>query len=527
MKKAVVVLCFVIMLLLLVSGIAAAGFWQDITGMFSLSKLFKTKTTQQALPSQAEKAVTTECKVYIDGKCATELQPKLNMNLQKSAKAYTLESQKAKTVGGKTVKVSKTEKTITHNVMIGTQTKTVKVPVVNVCISNKCKDYGIDESVEISGIVYDMVLVKDNVNLIPKGVPLVSPHEEDISEIDLPPLRPMIQPKIQIVMPPLRLLTPHIFKIGIIIDRDTVPIPQASREEMQEVIRLANDKLRLRSTNIQFELQDIQNVNMGGYDAYGELGSMEMASPNDEHEYVINYYMAHIASPPNGIIIFREDSGASSLGGYGLLALNLIEYGFCNNFQSPELGDSSIYGAILDWDHRYGHCGYDEVYDETNGFDGNRISSISVDGECRNMPGTPCVFRNGYYMCSNIDFENDEYARTRLSFLANTIIHEFLHSFHPTEESLNAYHFGGRDCPESDCDSDFLECAEWYSGMCPLIWANFANSWQSSCNVASTITRREVSPMPTGCRSDADCRAGQRCQSSTGRCLTSSPAPST
>ncbi|HII14946.1 MAG TPA: hypothetical protein HA362_01415 [Nanoarchaeota archaeon] len=466
MKRKYLALVFIIAILLL-STIAAAGFWQDITGgVISLSKFFKTKTTQQTIPP-AEKAVTIECKAYIDGKCATESQPKLNMNLPKSAKAYTLESQKAKTVSGKAVKVSKTEKTITHNVMIGTQTKEVKVPVVNVCINNKCKEYGIDETLEIAGVVYDMALVKEKITLLPKGAQIIPPHEEDISKIELPPLKPMIQPKIKVVTPSLiPMPQPHIFKIGVIVDRDTIPYTQATRAEIEEAIALANDMLRIRNVNIQFLLQDIQNVNMGGYDTYmGEGWSVS--------GYIDDYYMGHIVSPPNGVAIFREDSVASLYGGYAVVSSNLIDYGFCNNFQSPALGNSYIYGGVHDWDHMYASCGYDSNLDSSNGYDGNHISAVSIDGECINSPGTPCIIHNGYYMCNNTDFENEEYARQRLNFIASNLIHEFLHSF---SETLS--HYCTVDCPSS------CELAQDYAGMCPFVWDNFKNSWHSCGNIA-------------------------------------------
>ena len=405
--------------------------------------------------------------MYIDGKCANELQPKLNVKLQKSAKVYTLEPKKSKTISGKTIKATKTEKTFTRNVKIGTKEKSVKVPVVNICIGSKCKDYGLDESVEISSVVYDLILVKDKVNLIPKGVPLIPPHEEDISKIELPPLKPMIQPKIKIATPSLSpMSTSRIFKIGFVIDRDTVPLPQASREEIQEAIRLANNKLNLHNTNIQFELQDITELNMGHY-ALGERDSLP------QYSYIDNYYFSHASDPPNGVIIFREDPTASSYGGYSSGSSNLAGYGLYNRFESPLYGGSVIYGSVIDFDHMYAACGYD---DNENHISDVPIDRESGDRECTRSRGIPCVFHNGYYMCSHIDFENDDYARTRLSFLANTIIHEFLHSFHPTRESLMIYHYGNLDCPDASCD--VLDCFAFYSGMCPVTWEEFLRSWQ-------------------------------------------------
>lgn len=459
MKFKYIAFIFIITILLL-STIATAGFWQDVTGMFSFSfsKIFKKQTAQQTLP-QAEKIITTECKAYINGKCATELQPKLNMNLQKNAKLYVMESKKTKIIAGKTIKVTTIEKAFTRNVKIGTKEKSVKVPVVNICIDNKCKNYGVDETIEVGGVVYDLLLVEDKINLIPKGVPIITPHEEDISKITTPFER--FKPKTY-GPPPFRTTpTPRIFKVGVIIDRDTVPAPQASREDILEALRLANNKLRLRSTNIQFELQDIVELNMGHY-APGEW------DPTPQFIYIDNYYLEHISSPPNGVIIFREDPTASSYGGYAIGSSEFSEYGFCNNFTSPLYGSSVIYGGVLDWDHMYAACGYDDYE--------NHISDISIDGQCFNSPGTPCVLHNGYYMCSNTDFENDEYARQRLSFVADSLIHEFLHSF-----SATLSHYCTPDCPSS------CELIRDYAGMCPAAWDSFIGSWHICDSLAIPV----------------------------------------
>ena len=63
MKCKYLALIFIIAFLLL-STIAAAGFWQYVTGMFSLSKFFKTKIAQQTIMPPGT------CKISIDGECA-------------------------------------------------------------------------------------------------------------------------------------------------------------------------------------------------------------------------------------------------------------------------------------------------------------------------------------------------------------------------------------------------------------------------------------------------------------------------
>lgn len=64
MKKFPAFLFIFLVLLLLVSGIAAASFWQDVTGMISLSKFFKSKAAQKTI------APPSTCRISIDGECA-------------------------------------------------------------------------------------------------------------------------------------------------------------------------------------------------------------------------------------------------------------------------------------------------------------------------------------------------------------------------------------------------------------------------------------------------------------------------
>mgnify|MGYP001602545361 CR=1 FL=1 len=61
MRKSLVFLFVFLVLLLLVSGIAAAGFWQDITGMFSLSltKIFKKQTAVTAAKQPAAVSISS------------------------------------------------------------------------------------------------------------------------------------------------------------------------------------------------------------------------------------------------------------------------------------------------------------------------------------------------------------------------------------------------------------------------------------------------------------------------------------
>ncbi len=496
MNKKIFALFFCVALIL-ISSFISAWFWQDITGMasFSLSKIFKTQQSNV----QSGKITDAGCKIDSKGKCFTAIaSQRLNPTLQKNAKLQTLQFNQQKTISGKQIKISKTEKESTRIVLEGAKTKRVNVPVVNLCISGRCQDYGIDQTVDINGVIYDLAVVRNEIKLFPRGAPLVPPHNERWIEFEQTDYFPSEPISIEAAVPeliPVPITAPRIFKAGFIIDRDTVPHPQATRAEIEELIRIANEKFSAR-TNIRFVLHGVQEVNMGGYDTYGAWG-INADGTSQILQSADDYYNAHMDAPPNGIIIFREDPTASSYGGYATLSSNLQGFGFCNNFAAPITGDSFIYVGVLDWDHMNSMCGYDDNAHE------NRISDVSIASELGiqcGRPGVPCRFFSdlNYYVCNLTDTERWVF-RNRLNSRAKAMVHEFLHSFHPSPVASNSFHgpcsSTSGDCPENfvdsltgfSCDargSDMLELGDSYARMCPITWKMFADSWHSCGNIA-------------------------------------------
>lgn len=196
------------------------------------------------------------------------------------------------------------------------------------------------------------------------------------------------------------------------------------------------------------------------------LGGSEDMGPALEEKLQDN---AELARRANGFVFFSADQTARSYGGYAWplypSSLGLSDY--CNTFAYK--GETELmYGSVIDWAHMFGSCGYDENLDH--------ISSVRINGECRNQPGTPCVFHNGYYMCKNLI--DDYYATDRNLFTITTVIHEIMHHF---GDGGNSDHFGTNECiARGTYEKDFYcpseDDSECYFDMCPYVYDNFENA---------------------------------------------------
>jgi hypothetical protein len=148
--------------------------------------------------------------------------------------------------------------------------------------------------------------------------------------------------------------------------------------------------------------------------------------------------------------------------------------GYINRFDSPYVPADHIYIGVIHFGHRYARCGYGDS--ETP------ISDVSIDGECSNQPGTACVERFGYSMCSNA--VDDLYASTSTYMASSSIVHEIMHPFgrggaldhYFTPECTKAMQSGISVRPYQ-ADSFNKAEAGFYINMCPFIFDNFVNSY--------------------------------------------------
>ena len=177
--------------------------------------------------------------------------------------------------------------------------------------------------------------------------------------------------------------------------------------------------------------------------------------------YAVAYVNAHASNPPDGVIVLTDDPQATLPGGYSVSITRPA--GTQNRFPSPVVGDGRVYVAAIDFFHMYSRCGYDDA--------GNRIGTVSANGECRNRAGIACVDNGRYWTCP--DTLGDLYAQPDY-FIGATIVHEFLHPF-GSEGALD--HWGAPPCVNrggmSAADATNSPLAQQNYGMCPDLYPRF------------------------------------------------------
>lgn len=265
-------------------------------------------------------------------------------------------------------------------------------------------------------------------------------------------------------------------KMALIVDDASYTISDA---EAQQRVDVASDLL-FGLTGTTLELHGIQHI----------------ASPSvsvvDDMEA---YFADHVDDPPHFIVVASAAGGAANNGGYAI-STSLLD-GFCNNFASPET-DKKIYGAVVDWTHRFSACGYDvEHYRQT--LEWVEVSDVSLDdGSCTATAGVACAFNEtvGYNVCSNTDADNP-YLATAETFVSTVFIHEIMHSFGPNG---NLDHFGTTTCDEIMGGTAYKDGAfafQQHFGMCPYVYDHFVDGYAETCAPSSEDCAPAPSFLPT------------------------------
>jgi hypothetical protein len=195
---------------------------------------------------------------------------------------------------------------------------------------------------------------------------------------------------------------------------------QVTQQEIAQTVAMASQSLSA-STGKTYSLKKVVFGHFGGQDATKTM-----------HDYV----KSNFADPPDYVIVFHKDTGTVSYGGYMLtpfgttreqLALQLQKSpGYCNPAGSPYNPPGVIYGAVLNWHHLIGKCGY-----ELQGLNWVHVKDTSFGGQCGNQSGLKCVFKFGEWQCPN--FINDPVVGPQIAdrklLTAVSINHELLHAF--------------------------------------------------------------------------------------------------
>lgn len=170
----------------------------------------------------------------------------------------------------------------------------------------------------------------------------------------------------------------------------------------------------------------------------------------------------------NGFVFFSTaNEDAKIYGGYALSFYPPTEIKFCNTFSAHEKTDK-LYGAVIDWEHKFAKCGYGDSDKHTNDY--------SIGGECSNQPGTKCILQNNYYICKNA--LDDYYATNPYLMTASSIIHEIMHHF---GDNGTMDHYGTDTCKKYDVPKTDFKCSSedisgCYFNICPYAYLNFKNS---------------------------------------------------
>jgi len=240
-----------------------------------------------------------------------------------------------------------------------------------------------------------------------------------------------------------------VFDAVVLVDAQA---PQTSLPDIQRIFGRAAG-IFLEKTRESFRMTDA---------VYG------MARGSNVSNLARAYSVTVAGNPPDGLAVLTDDSTAVTFGGYSFWFSP--PYPFQNEFPSPRagVGETSLYVAVIDFDHAYARCGYDDQ--------GNHVSDVAIDGECRNRPGTPCVQRpsgRAQWTCSGVEgdlyFDHDY-------FTACTVVHEFLHPF-GIDANANLDHYGTPGCIArtgmTASQAADLRQAQTSCGLCPDVFARF------------------------------------------------------
>jgi hypothetical protein len=232
------------------------------------------------------------------------------------------------------------------------------------------------------------------------------------------------------------------FDVAVIVDPAAVETTDA---DIRRVFDTASAKLRERT---------------GETMAITEI-SRPSSPPGNVRSLVDAYLASRPRVAPEGVVVVTHDETAHVFGGYSYS--QAAPFTFVNEYPSPVVGADKIYVSAIEFTHPYARCGYNDAL--------QHVSGVSIDGECRNRPGTLCVLQGAWWKCADALsdlYSSDDY------FTGCSIVHEFVHPF-GTEGNYD--HWGTPQCMtrtgmDAQRASDLRE-GQAYCQMCPDVYAKF------------------------------------------------------
>ncbi len=175
----------------------------------------------------------------------------------------------------------------------------------------------------------------------------------------------------------------------------------------------------------------------------------------------VNELLGDYEQIPESVLLLSTAPTPSRLNG-GFVVEVSPDRSLCNEFRSARFGQSRYWLVVIDWNHRFGACGYDSA-------SGSLTSDVSIGGQCQGLDGVPCTWNGTYSVCST--FVNHPLTAPH-AFFVHTFVHELIH---PSGAFGVRDHFNTPECiarmggPATGDGYDYFM-------MCPDTFAAFASS---------------------------------------------------
>ena len=264
-------------------------------------------------------------------------------------------------------------------------------------------------------------------------------------------------------------------RINTLVIVNSDDFPSLTIDKVKEHFQMAENYWLFPKTQVRFNITDIK---------YYALAQ------KDWKLWLTEDLLKGYKTYPEYIVIYQNDpTYAGYQSQYELESfLNFYEFDdeiiYCSKFKHflDESMGIVIPAGIVNYGFKYSRCGYGE--------DGETVvSNVSINGQCINKEGIPCVWKNGYQMCP--DKVDSFFAQNPPLFPAKTIVHELLHSY--ADDEITLEHFS-QVCGNNKLGWDseygwdyymktleagsFDDIAQEYATICPYVWQQFINSQQ-------------------------------------------------
>jgi len=251
-------------------------------------------------------------------------------------------------------------------------------------------------------------------------------------------------------------------RVEILIAVNMDDYPGALCRDIKKIIELSDKYWLHPKTNLSFAITGILYGRLGKYDA--DKDNSRYGKINIYDKFISDYLREHPDKIPDYVVYFLGDEISVMHGGHA-----------GGVYLQPEVGGVAVIpGGRIDLTHIYGQCGYDDAGK-------NIISNVSIGGECKNKPGTPCVKKNGVQIC--VTMARSFMTSDIFIMQAITVVHELMHVFGGART-----HFDDPNCAQvmgeeydsvmaKPIDGPFDSRFQEYAGICPYVFEKLRTTY--------------------------------------------------